>query len=203
MADGFLGRWSQRKQAVRAGQRLEEPATKAAPVVVDAALADDQLSPTGLTPQGLPAGAPPAPPPSLQDVQGLTAQSDFAPFVARDVTPEVRNAAMKKLFADPHYNVMDGLDIYIDDYSKPDPLPVAMLRQMVSAKFLNLFEDDDKDAPKDSLKDAATTPPPPLTAATPSTPNQSESPGPDHDHTDLQLQPNHAAGSQEPGRGTE
>ena len=30
---------------------------------------------------------------------------------------------MKKLFADPHYNVMDGLDVYIDDYSKPDPIP--------------------------------------------------------------------------------
>jgi hypothetical protein len=39
------------------------------------------------------------------------------------VAPEVKNAAFKKLFADPHFNVMDGLDIYIDDYSKPDPLP--------------------------------------------------------------------------------
>jgi hypothetical protein len=31
----------------------------------------------------------------------------------------VKNAAMKKLFADPHFNVMDRLDIYIDDYSSP------------------------------------------------------------------------------------
>jgi hypothetical protein len=33
----------------------------------------------------------------------------------------VRNAALKKLFTDPHFNVMDGLDVYIDDYGKPDP----------------------------------------------------------------------------------
>ena len=65
--------------------------------------------------------------------------------MGQGVAPEVKNAAMKKLFADPHFNVMDRMDIYIDDYSQPDPLPLAMLRQMNGAKFLNLFEDEDKD----------------------------------------------------------
>ena len=46
---------------------------------------------------------------------------------------DVRNAAMKKLFADPHFNVMDGLDIYIGDYTQPDPLPEGMLAQMAGA----------------------------------------------------------------------
>jgi len=36
---------------------------------------------------------------------------------------------------------MDGLDIYIDDYSKPDPLPVELARKMVSAHFMNLFDE--------------------------------------------------------------
>ena len=36
----------------------------------------------------------------------------------------------KTLFQDPHYNVMDGLDTYIDDYSKPDPLPEGWLEKM-------------------------------------------------------------------------
>ncbi len=49
--------------------------------------------------------------------------SDFKPFVAKNVAPEVKNAAFKKLFADPHFNVMDGLDTYIDDYSKSDADP--------------------------------------------------------------------------------
>ena len=65
--------------------------------------------------------------------------------MGQGVAPEVKNAAMKKLFADPHFNVMDRMDIYIDDYSQPDPLPLAMLRQMNGAKFLNLFEEEDKD----------------------------------------------------------
>ena len=122
MADGFLGRWSQRKQAVREGRELVEPLPPAIEPVV--APAPEPESPA-------------APPPlTLDDARALTAESDFSPFVGRGVAPEVRNAAMKKLFSDPHYNVMDRLDIYIDDYSKPDPLPAAMLRQMASAKFL-------------------------------------------------------------------
>ena len=82
---------------------------------------------------------------SLEDVKALTQDSDFKPFMARNVGTDVRNAAMKKLFADPHYNVMDGLDIYIDDYTIADPLPQTMLRQMASAKFLNLFDDEEGD----------------------------------------------------------
>ena len=74
--------------------------------------------------------------------------------MGQGVAPEVKNAAMKKLFADPHFNVMDRMDIYIDDYSQPDPLPLAMLRQMNGAKFLNLFEDEDKDKDQAALASA-------------------------------------------------
>lgn len=115
--------------------------------------------------------------------------------MARDVAPDVRNAAMKKLFTDPHYNVMDQLDIYIDDYSKPDPLPQAMLRQMVGAQFLNLFEDE-----ANVNKPELSTVPTSLNNPTPTRPQDQSL---NHDHTDLRLQPNHAAGCEEHGRRTE
>jgi len=56
------------------------------------------------------------------------------------VGDDVHHAAMKKLFSDPHYNIMDGLDIYIDDYSKEDPLPAGMLEKMVQSSMLGLFK---------------------------------------------------------------
>ena len=43
----------------------------------------------------------PTPLPTLQDAQSLSIDSDFKPFASRAVAPEVRNAAMKKLFTDP------------------------------------------------------------------------------------------------------
>jgi hypothetical protein len=87
------------------------------------------------TPSAADAGVAPAP--TLDDVARLPADApDFSRFVAHDVQPEVRHAALKKLFSDPHFNRMDGLDVYIDDYGKPDPLPMAMLQKMAGNHFL-------------------------------------------------------------------
>ena len=165
--DGFLQRWSRRKssQGVSApdGPPKTHPAQppKAAPAIGGVQAPDALISRGGQQPLNTPpsafAPAPgrvqpsephtdPQPAPSLADTQALTPASDFRPFMGQGVAPEVKNAAMKKLFADPHFNVMDRMDIYIDDYSQPDPLPLAMLRQMNGAKFLNLFEDEDKAA---------------------------------------------------------
>jgi hypothetical protein len=90
-----------------------------------------------------PADAAETPPLTLSDVAELGRESDYSAFVSRGVSPDVKNAALKKLFTDPHYNVMDGLDIYIEDYGKPDPLPAGMLRQMVQSKLLGLFAEED------------------------------------------------------------
>ena len=148
---GFLGRWARRKNDALQGKPLQEPAIAAKPVPLAVAGAQTvsttaaaQAAGSLKEPPEAPATAQPAEKLlSLEDVKTLTQESDFTPFMARNVGPEVRNAAMKKLFADPQFNVMDGLDIYIDDYSKSDPIPESMLRQMASAKFLNLFEEEE------------------------------------------------------------
>jgi hypothetical protein len=171
-----------------------------------------------------------APPPlTLDDVARLTPESDFSSFVARGVPADVRNAAVKKLFTDPHYNVMDGLDIYIDDYSKPSPLSAAEMAKMVGAQFLKLVDDpNDKrepvaatpsgsiHQPAEEAAQAATTAEtpegsslgkledapteaPPLAATAP---EPTEPHDAQDDHPDLQLQPDHAPGPEGPGRGT-
>lgn len=145
---GFLGRWARRKTDALQGKPLDEPAAlaKAAPGAAVAAVAPAALTPDPAQLSALEAS--PAEQPekllSLDDVKALTGDSDFKPFMARNVGADVRNAAMKKLFTDPHYNVMDGLDIYIGDYSIADPIPESMLRQMVGAKLLKIFNEDDE-----------------------------------------------------------
>ena len=144
----FLSRWSRRKAQVRLGG--EPPALE--PSQVDTAVAAEQPPAPGTVPPSLPAAVqapveaqPEVPKPTLADVQALTPESDFSRFVARDVDPEVKNLAMKKLFADPHYNVMDGLDTYIADYNTPDPIPAAMFKQLVQARMLGLLDDELED----------------------------------------------------------
>ena len=136
---GFLSRWSRRKADVREGRPLAEPMP--APVISPAPVSNPTPPAQAHEPAARPA-------PTLADVQQLTPESDFTGYMARGVTPEVKNAAMKKLFTDPHFNVMDGMDVYIDDFTQPDPLPMAMLRQMASAKAMNLFDDEPSGSPE-------------------------------------------------------
>ncbi|MEY4651955.1 MAG: hypothetical protein RI884_536 [Pseudomonadota bacterium] len=216
MADGFLGRWSRRKIDAKEGRPLapEPPAPRT-----------ETLAPSGPAgPTPAPAtvarGADPVPsvppaadaapaPPTLDDVQALTPDSDFSRYTGSQVAPEVRNAAMKKLFADPHFNVMDGLDIYIDDYGKPDPLPRSMLEGLASAEFLGLVRKDPP--PAQPARAQSATASDPLPESDPQFVAQSGPPedtslsatepaarAPDAD-PDLRLQQDPAPGPQGPG----
>ena len=113
-ADQFFARWAKPKPA-------QNQAPGALPMV--------SIEPIDPTP---PTVAPPLP--SMDDVANLTRDSDYAPFIARGVDQAVQRGAMKKLFADPHFNLMDGLDIYIGDYNTADPIPAAMLAMLEHAK---------------------------------------------------------------------
>ena len=171
MSEHFFSRWSQRKQAVAKGVPVAEAAVPASPVDSSELTGSSQsLQRSTAAPQEIESGAteaksselPAKPLPSLDDARALTPTSDFQPFMRPGVTADVRNAAMKKLFTDPHFNVMDGLDIYIGDYNTPDPMPAGMLQKMVGAQLLGLLDKPDEAAAK-----TAATAEPMLTAVSP------------------------------------
>lgn len=111
---GFLSRWSRRKKAAAAGTPLPEPLT--APPPPQAAEPPDAV-------------AEPLPDPAL-----LTFDDDFTPFLKARVAPELKKAAMKKLFAEPGFNEIDGLDVYLDDFNLVPDLPAADLATLRHAR---------------------------------------------------------------------
>ena len=203
MADGFLGRWSKRKLNAKDGQpAVPEPLPRQAvvPEAVVPANAGIHTAPApAVDAERVAAEAPPL---TLDDAQALTSESDFRPFAARSVAPEVKNAAMKKLFSDPHFNVMDRLDTYIDDYSQPDPIPKDMLRQLASAKFLGLFDEEEKQEAEEAARRAREVADNPTSetvaqsAAAPAVPSALP-----NDDPDMRLQPDHAPAGKAPGGG--
>jgi Protein of unknown function (DUF3306) len=219
MSDPFFSRWSRRKQGLdQEGSPSTAGKNPTASLPLVGARALEPLSGQPTHDETANAAVSPVPPvqppmPTLDDVQDLTPASDFQTFMREGVPGEVRNAAMKKLFTDPHFNVMDGLDIYIGDYNTPDPLPAGMLEKMVGAELLGMFshkphgvpiEADHprtQENPRQSLEAAqcpptvAKSPPSPTTPAL-QTPSALQVCEPiQHDHPDLQLQPNHASAS--------
>lgn len=199
--DGFFSRWARRKAEARRGGPAAEPVTP--PVDVAAVPAAPipaapprpaAAVPTPPTPTPTPSAVEDSPLPTMDDVARLTRTSDFAPFVRNGVDEGVKRAALKKLFADPYFNVMDGLDVYIDDYGKPDPLPTSMLRKLLQSEAAGLWRDDPAAQPPAG--------PPAATVAPASAPNPPALPAGAADETaadedaDLRLQPHDAAGRQ-------
>ena len=123
----FLKRWSQRKLAASRAP-AKPPAAVASlpeappPVVAQAGAAPSAVAETGA--------------PTLPPVDSLSFESDFTPFLQPEVDEAVKRQALRKLFSDPRFNVMDGLDVYIDDYNKFEPMTPDIVAQLNHAKFL-------------------------------------------------------------------
>jgi len=109
--EAFLDRWSRLKR--------EQAAEKPLPAVPATAAESKEDAP------------PPLPP-----VEQLKPDSDFTPFMNAKVDPETRRSALKKLFADAHYNVPDPFEAYSEDYTKSEPIPEQMLRAINRARDL-------------------------------------------------------------------
>jgi hypothetical protein len=135
--ESFLARWSRRKR--EAEREAERPAGIAAPelpsaptakVGGEAAAGDGPVSVSGPAREPTPTSEVPLPP--IESLDGL--RSDYQAFFQQPVADELRHAALKKLFADPHFNKMDMLDVYVDDYTQFEPLPAALRVRLPSAR---------------------------------------------------------------------
>jgi hypothetical protein len=104
----FLARWSRLKRKTAAAQ-----------------------SSSPASPAQTPADTQPA---DLPPVDSLTFESDFTAYFKASVEESVKRAALKKLLHDPRFNVMDGLDTYIDDYTKNEGVSEEMLKTLDHAR---------------------------------------------------------------------
>jgi len=131
--EGFLRRWARLKSSP---EMVEQAAAVEAPLPAVHTAVEEEERPL----------------PTLDDVARLTPESDYSAFVAKGVDKAVQRMALKKLFADPNFAVMDGLDIYISDYNKAAPLTDAMLATLRHApgvldRLLGRDKDDDDGDP--------------------------------------------------------
>ena len=115
-----LKRWSQRKRDAARGVATDPVPAAATGVPAATDVVESNAAP--------PVEAVPLPP-----VESLTFESDFSAFMQPKVAEDMKRAALRKLFSDPSFNVMDGLDIYVGDYTQADPMPAGMLEKLSAA----------------------------------------------------------------------
>lgn len=124
--ENFLSRWARlkRESRERAPGELAEPAQRPDPEAqADAQQAAVQPEAPSHPPDSRDAtSASDESPPVLPSLDSLTAESDFAAFMSAKVSPEMRRLALRKMFQNPKYAVVDALDPYRADYGAYTPL---------------------------------------------------------------------------------
>lgn len=73
----------------------------------------------------------------LPSLDEISLDRDFTPFMQAKVPEVLKRQALKALFKDPHFNTMDGLDIYIDDYTQFEPITAAELEGLSAWKSIS------------------------------------------------------------------
>lgn len=107
--EAFLDRWSRVKREVKAG--AVPPGTVEVP-------AEKTVLP------------------SLEALAAQGLEADFAPFMQKGVEEATKRAAIQQLFRQPAFNVMDGLDVYIEDFNIYEPLTAAELPGLAHARAM-------------------------------------------------------------------
>jgi len=94
--------------------------------------------------------------PPLESLKGLA--SEYTEFLKAGVDENLRRSALKKLFADPHFENFERFEAYCEDFTKGEPIPLAMLKTLEHAKDLLFGDEEKKDAPPEAEKSAAEPP---------------------------------------------
>ena len=177
---GFLQRWSRLKRETGPNQP-DKGAYACGPEPAGAAVTLNRADPDrgGRVAAG-PEGIMPVPGDTLDEVpveaekafaeltdadmpplESLGAGSDYRPFMAPGISAGLRNQALRRLFSQPHFNTLDGLDDYAGDYTTFEPLGAIVtadmkqhLRRQAQAGLKRLL--DGHDTSLQQLADART-----------------------------------------------
>lgn len=115
----FIRRWSRRKRAARQNETIAddppvdspdaEPEGGETPAATKPEIDDDSSKPgSDEAPEDL----------DLPDIDSLSSDSDFKPFLKKGVPKELRNQAMRKLWrVNPAFGHLDGLNDYDGDFT--------------------------------------------------------------------------------------
>jgi len=137
---GFLSRWSRLKHVAQS-EGKEPPGDTARSIRLDTgAGGGDEVDAAERSVPTSPVQDPPATtvefesrsavPNDLPPLESVSVDTDFTPFMQEQVPALLRRQALRALFRDPHFNRMDGLDVYIDDYTQFEPIPPEMLDKL-------------------------------------------------------------------------
>ncbi len=139
---GFLARWNLRRQKVQQEQQDEVAAelNDEPQQSIDAAVTEGDVEAVShgaeeeqlLTAEELP------------DPESIEVGGSFASFMADNVDPATKSAALRALWKQPQYNEIDGLLEYALDYTNQPKLTSEQSAELVKKVFRHITKDDEE-----------------------------------------------------------
>ena len=83
------------------------------------------------------------PAPALPPVEKLTPESDFRDFMHPKVDDALRRIALKKMFADPHFQLPDLFEPFSGDWTSAEPISPELLATLNQVRTV-LFPEQEK-----------------------------------------------------------
>jgi Protein of unknown function (DUF3306) len=130
----MLSRWSRLKRAASAQTQIETPVGAEPRVASD--VAQSSAAPSPISADAAVSAPPAADRLPLPPLSAISLTEDFTPFMQAKVPQALKQQALKALFKAPHFNAMDGLDIYIDDYTVFEPITPEVMATLSSWKSI-------------------------------------------------------------------
>lgn len=142
---GFFSRWQQRRQQVaeEAEKELQQPdvtetieqqqVTEIKEEASTQAVVESEDENRILTAEELP------------DPDKIEQGGSFAAFMAKNVDPLAKKAALRALWKQPHFNEVDGLAEYALDYSNQPKLSAEDSAELVKKVFRRVIEREEKE----------------------------------------------------------
>ena len=96
---------------------------------------------------------PDVPAPVLPPVEKLTPESDFTSFMQPTVQDNLRRAALKKLFVDPHFNTPDPFEPFSGDWRIAESISPDLLATLNQAKVLDFDKKEEEPKPEEKVED--------------------------------------------------
>ncbi len=140
---GFLARWNLRRQKVQEEEQAEAAAESQDELIQpsEPEVAESESEAVSYEPQEeklLTAE-------ELPDPERIEIGGSFASFMAKNVDPAAKSAALKALWKQPQYSEIDGMMEYALDYSNQPKLTSEQSAELVKKVFRHITKDEDKE----------------------------------------------------------
>ncbi|MCG9755236.1 DUF3306 domain-containing protein [Shewanella insulae] len=140
---GLFARWTQRRQQVQAEEEAARLAEQAQETPVEHSAEAEGADAAESTAQVAPEETKVLTAEDLPDPEKIEVGGSFASFMADNVDPEAKTAALRALWKQPHYNEIDGLLEYALDYTDQPKLTAEVSAELAKKVFRHLTKEEE------------------------------------------------------------